>query len=90
MRDSQTAVLKELGRRVRRARLVAELTQEEAAASAGIDYKHWQEIEAGRANPTMRTLVLVARAFRMRVWDLLGPDTPSDAPQRSRVRRSKA
>lgn len=84
-------VLKELGRRIRRARIAADLTQEEAAAAAGIDYKHWQELEAGRVNATMRTLVRVAAAVGLRVWDLLGPASPApEGAQRARVRRRRS
>jgi transcriptional regulator with XRE-family HTH domain len=80
-------VLKELGRRIHRARIAAGLTQEDAAAAAGIDYKRWQELEAGRVNATMRTLVRVSGALGMTVWDLLGPAPPLEEPQRQRVRR---
>jgi transcriptional regulator with XRE-family HTH domain len=92
VRDSQVSakVLRELGRRVRSARIALDLTQEQAAAAADIDYKHWQAIEAGRANATMRTLVHVARALRMTVWELLGPEAPVEEPKRARVRRRRS
>src|SRR4051812_26828385 len=84
-------VLKEMGRRVRRLRLAADLTQEEAAGIAGVDYKHWQALEAGRANATLGTLVRVASALGLPVWELLGPaPPPSEEPKRARVRRRRA
>jgi transcriptional regulator with XRE-family HTH domain len=88
VRDSQATekVLRELGRRIGRARIAANLTQEEAAAACGIDYKRWQELEAGRVNATMRTLVRVAKALRIGVWDLLGSAPVSEATPRKRVR----
>jgi transcriptional regulator with XRE-family HTH domain len=82
-------VLKELGRRIHRARIAANLTQEEAAAASGIEYKRWQALEAGRVNATMRTLVRVAKGLGVAVWDLLGPVPPAEEPQRQRVRRGK-
>ena len=89
MRDSLATekVLKELGRRIGRARLAANLTQEEAAAACGIDYKRWQELEAGRVNATMRTLVRVAKGLGIGVWDLLGSAPAPEATPRRRVRR---
>jgi len=89
MRDSQAiGVQREIGRRVRRARLAAGLTQEEAAATAGIDHKRWQRLEQGTVNPTARTLVRVSSALRTTFWDLLGPVPPAE-PQRQRVRQTK-
>ena len=40
-----------------------ELTQEQAAELAKLDVKHWQDVEAGRTNPTVATLVGIAKAF---------------------------
>lgn len=69
-------VLREVGRRVRLAREAAGLTQEAAAAAAGIDYKRWQRIEQGAVNPTVRTLVRVAAALGTNLWALLAPGAP--------------
>ncbi len=66
-----SAVQREVGRRVRRAREAAKLTQEAAAHRAGIDYKRWQRIEQGTVNLTLRTLVRVAAALDMDFWALL-------------------
>lgn len=64
------AAIRRLGKRVRELREAAGLTQEGAATAAGLDGKHWQEIEAGRGNPTTATLVCVARALRAGVAEL--------------------
>lgn len=48
------------------------MTQEAAAASAGIDYKRWQRIELGQTNCTIRSLVRVATAVETTFWSLLG------------------
>ena len=52
-------------------RLEAELTQEAAAAKAGIDYKRWQRLEAGEVNATIRTLVRVSRGVGISFWELV-------------------
>lgn len=65
-------VVREVGARVKAARQAAGLTQEEAAASAGIDYERYQRIEQGTINVTVRTLVRVARACRTDFWKMLG------------------
>jgi transcriptional regulator with XRE-family HTH domain len=39
------------------------LTQEDAAARAGIDYKRYQRVEAGEVNVTIRTVVRIAGAL---------------------------
>jgi transcriptional regulator with XRE-family HTH domain len=57
------SALKAVGQSVRAARLRAGLTQEKAAASAGIGYKRYQRIESGGANITLLTLHRLARAL---------------------------
>lgn len=57
------AALRRLGRRVRELRIERGLTQEEAAAAAALDAKHFQAIEAGQSNVTMATLVGVTSAL---------------------------
>lgn len=62
--------MRRLGRAIRALRDEAGLTQEEAAGRAQLDPKHWQELEAGRTNPTVATLVAVARALEVTLGDL--------------------
>jgi ribosome-binding protein aMBF1 (putative translation factor) len=64
------ATLGRLGKRVRTLRLERGLTQEEAAARAALDAKHFQAIEGGRANVTMASLVGIARALGVRLAEL--------------------
>jgi DNA-binding XRE family transcriptional regulator len=59
-----------LAKRIKELRLEAELTQEVAAERARLDEKHWQDIEAGRTNPTVATLVGVARSLGVKLGDL--------------------
>jgi transcriptional regulator with XRE-family HTH domain len=61
----------EIGRRVRAARTAVKMTQEDAAAAAGIDYKRLQRIEQGTVNVTVKTLVRIAAAFETDIWSLL-------------------
>ena len=66
-------VLVRLGKRVRQLRLDCGLTQEQAAARAKLDDKHWQDVESVRTNPTLATLVGVARALGVSLGDLFQP-----------------
>jgi transcriptional regulator with XRE-family HTH domain len=50
--------------------VAAELTQEEAADRARIDYKRWQRLEQGAVNPTARTLLRVAEAVETDLFEL--------------------
>lgn len=61
-----------LARRVRDIRRQQDLTQEELFLSAGISRWALQEIEAGRGNPTLVTLLRVAWVLNVHVTDLLG------------------
>jgi transcriptional regulator with XRE-family HTH domain len=65
-------IQRELGRRIRVARIAAGLTQERAAGLADIDYKRFQRLERGVANPTVRTLARIASALGIDFWLLVG------------------
>lgn len=58
---------KRLAANVRRARDRASLSVQEAASRAGMHWRHWQKIEAGEVNATLRTLG--------RLSDVLGVDS---------------
>ena len=62
--------LNRLGKRVRMLRLQRELTQEIAAGIAKLDEKHWQDIEGARTNPTVATLVGIAKALKVSLAQL--------------------
>lgn len=74
-----SALLREIGGRVRAARESRGFTQEEAAHAAGIDYKRWQRLEQGTVNPTVKTLDRAAQALGSSFWDLVRAKT---RPQR--------
>lgn len=48
-----------------------ELTQEEAAAKAGISPQTLANLEKGNGNPTHRTLVKLAKAYNVTVVNLM-------------------
>jgi transcriptional regulator with XRE-family HTH domain len=79
--------LSRLGKRIRALRLARKLTQERAAETAKLDEKHWQDIEGGRTNPTVATLVGITRALDVALHTLFEQDddekrssTPSRSP----------
>jgi transcriptional regulator with XRE-family HTH domain len=62
-----------LSRRVRRRREKMKLTLETASERSGIHWRHWQKIEAGEVNVTLKTLARLARALDVHVYVLLRP-----------------
>jgi transcriptional regulator with XRE-family HTH domain len=64
-------VLRELAHCIRDARVRAKLTQEQVAAHAGIGYKRYQELERGKVNMTVRTLVRISGALGLDFWELV-------------------
>ena len=72
--------------RVRELRLDLRLSQEAFAERAGLKYKHYQAIEAGRKpNIQLPTLVKMAEALDLELWELLKFDSNaapiSNSPQ---------
>lgn len=61
-----------LGVRVRELREDRAWTLERADEASGIDWKHWQKIEAGQINVTLVTLTRLAEAFGEPVSALFG------------------
>lgn len=47
----------------------------EAAQAARLDMKHWQDIEGARTNPTVATLVGIARALEITLAALFKHDS---------------
>ncbi|MFJ8583597.1 helix-turn-helix domain-containing protein [Streptomyces sp. NPDC093595] len=60
-----------IGRRVQAARMDANLTQEKLAERTGISRTTVQSIEAGRNDPKMSHLLLIARAVDVSIHDLI-------------------
>lgn len=64
-------------RRLRDLREAHHLTQEAFAEIAGMSYKYYQAVEAGRkAELRFSTLERLATAYGLDVWELLAPQVP--------------
>jgi transcriptional regulator with XRE-family HTH domain len=65
-------VIARLAKQIKELRGAKALTQEVAAERAKLDVKHWQDLEAGKTNPTMATLVGVAKSLGVGIERLFG------------------
>jgi transcriptional regulator with XRE-family HTH domain len=73
----QQSTIRFLSARLKALREIARLTQEEVAELAGLTYKHYQSIEAGRKQEIwLSTAERLAKAFGVGVWELLAPTIP--------------
>ena len=64
-------IYKKIGGKIRKARKERRLTQEDLAHLARIDPKSVIEIEAGKRNPTLKTMRKIALAFKLKLEDLI-------------------
>jgi transcriptional regulator with XRE-family HTH domain len=62
---------------MRRLREERGLSQERAAELAGVHEKYLSRLESGRANPTLSTLVAMARAYGVEIDALFVAQDPS-------------
>ncbi|MFF8879585.1 helix-turn-helix domain-containing protein [Streptomyces flaveolus] len=62
-----------IGRRIREVREAHNLTQERVFLAVPMNRAHYQDIEAGRANPTLHTLLRIARVMGVPVDELVRP-----------------
>lgn len=84
-------VILNIARRVREARLAADLTQEAAAEKALITYKYWQNIERGVVDLPTSTLAQIARALGVPLTQLVSVPKgrpPKRKPGRPPVREA--
>jgi transcriptional regulator with XRE-family HTH domain len=66
--------------RVKQLRLEQGLTQEKFAENAGLDYKYYQHVEAGRRpNLGLETMLKLAKGCGLELWELLKFDGPVPA-----------
>jgi transcriptional regulator with XRE-family HTH domain len=50
------------------------LTQEQVAERAGLDYRHYQRIERGKwPGLQLHTIESLAKVFGVKAWDILSP-----------------
>lgn len=59
-----------LARNIRGQREALGFTQEDAAHASGLAVRHYQKLEAGELNVTLRTLTKVAKALKCEMSDL--------------------
>jgi transcriptional regulator with XRE-family HTH domain len=91
------AALQEIGARLERRRIDAELTQAELAEEAGISKRTVERIEAGRSTDFLMLLRVLRSLRLLEVLDTLLPDVSqspltllkSQGRERKRVRRSR-
>ncbi|MGY1498520.1 helix-turn-helix transcriptional regulator [Streptomyces sp. QTS52] len=60
-----------IGERIREARLLRNLTQEDVFLAVPVARSFYQDIEAGQANPALVTLLRIARVLDMSLADLV-------------------
>jgi transcriptional regulator with XRE-family HTH domain len=60
-----------IGQRIREVREEKNLTQERVFLSVPMNRAHYQDIEAGRANPTLRTLLRIAHVLGVPLSELV-------------------
>jgi transcriptional regulator with XRE-family HTH domain len=65
-----TIVNKRLGEKIRKFRENKEITQEEAAYRAGLDYSYYNQIEMGKRNPSVKALSKIAKVLGVNIKDL--------------------
>jgi transcriptional regulator with XRE-family HTH domain len=90
--------LPHLATRLRSLRRRHGLTQEEFAEAAGLSYKFYQQIEAGRKKHVwLETVERLAAGFGLEAWQLIGPEEPAHTivarptnSQKVRRRQSKS
>ncbi len=61
-----------IGRCIRLAREDKNLTQEKVVLAVPMNRRHYQDIEAGNANPTLDMLLRISRAIGVPISTLLG------------------
>ncbi|MGW7350989.1 helix-turn-helix transcriptional regulator [Streptomyces sp. NPDC054784] len=69
-----------VGRRVRDARLWADLTQERLSEASGVERTTLQRIEAGSTDARLSWLLQIARACRVPLADLMTDNRPPPVP----------
>ncbi len=68
MSDSE---LKQLGKKIKEARLARGLVQSEVAEKAGTSANYFAQIERGEVNPSYTMLRSVAKALKIKLSDII-------------------
>ncbi|MFG2277500.1 helix-turn-helix domain-containing protein [Streptomyces asoensis] len=69
--DPWTQERQRIGTRIRDARMAHNLTQETVVLAIPMNRSYYQDIEAGRANPTLNTLLDIAATIGIPLADLV-------------------
>jgi len=69
--QSEGQVLRSLAAKIKALRKAKEWSQEALSDRAHLHRTYMAEIEGGKRNPSLRSLIKIANAFRVRVGDLL-------------------
>jgi transcriptional regulator with XRE-family HTH domain len=80
---SETQILRLLAQRIKSLRRAKGWTQEEFAERAAMQRSYLADLELGRRNPSVRTLVKVANAFGVPVRALLDDETKTKRTRKS-------
>jgi transcriptional regulator with XRE-family HTH domain len=84
-----TSSAKTLIKNLKQLRLRHELTQEETAAKADMEYKYYQHIEAGRHTQVrLDTLDRLASAYGLSGWELIQPMKFPPLKKRKKTRKT--
>lgn len=70
-RSKRASAQGRLAASVKRERARLGWTQEQVAEKAGLNIRHYQKVEEGAVNVTLRTVELLAEAFGVDIADLL-------------------
>jgi transcriptional regulator with XRE-family HTH domain len=71
-RETKPRLKARLAKGLRRERTRRKWTQEKAAELAGLNPRHYQKLEEGSVNVTLRTLERLTRAFGVDITQLFG------------------
>jgi transcriptional regulator with XRE-family HTH domain len=69
--DALRAERQRIGRSIRNVRTDHNLTQEQVFLAIPLNRAYYQQIESGVANPSLNTLLRIARVLGVRITDLL-------------------
>lgn len=87
--DHEQLLIDLLSRKMRRSRVLANMTHQDLAAKAGLNLRNVQAMQAAETNIRFTTLARLKRAMRIKSWDELLPDW-DDVEVQTAHRRKKA
>ena len=68
--DEDSEALKIIGAKIKNKRQEKGFTQASFASFCGLDYRNLQRIEYGKANPSLKTLFIIATVLDIKYVDL--------------------